>query len=141
MSIRMLLQVFKKPWPPMIGDHDWEVGLYNLRPLWTRYNSWEVVPPMWALRRAQIIAQQYAYGAAKQGRATPEAKPSLQTPSTLDQALRRQFPQEFEVRAAMRLAKQMDPSIERRSDLVAWLEGHGYNVRKDGVNFYAERPA
>ena len=131
---------WRKPWPPQIGDHDWEVGLCNLKALWTKYNSWEVVPPMWSIRRAELIAREYKYSSERQATSGGASKPILPPPTTFAEALARQMPTLFEVRAALRLAKHMAPQIESQTDLIAWLEENRYTVTKQGHTYYAERP-
>ena len=50
----------RKPWPPTKEEADWELDVHNVDRIWNRYDTKEVIAPVWSDQREQIIGQNWS---------------------------------------------------------------------------------
>lgn len=50
----------RKPWPPTKEEADWEMDVYGVDAIWNRYDTKEVIAPVWSDQREQIIGQHWS---------------------------------------------------------------------------------
>jgi len=50
----------RKPWPPTKEEADWELDISNVDAIWNKYDTKEVIAPVWSEQREQIIGQNWA---------------------------------------------------------------------------------
>jgi hypothetical protein len=50
----------RKPWPPTKEEADWKIRVYGVNAIWNRYDTKEVIAPVWSDQREQIIGQHWS---------------------------------------------------------------------------------
>lgn len=107
----------RKPWPPQPDSHDWELILYNTNSMWGTYDTYEIVAPVNAENRDDIIS--HFYEEFDDPEAVQEKGSVLDDvaapPADLDEYLAG-LPKTVSLGRVWRTAKKLDPTIVTRQD-------------------------
>lgn len=145
----------RKIWPPRIGEHDWEYWIGGVNAIWPYYKTNEIQPPIWTARRDEILGEQgWKFGEQPwQGQdGDGDDKESL------EELKETPIPKELEDRAAAALknmvyqaegafpiaryldsARRSIPTIKTSADFGFWLISQGFDVKKDGNQYVAQK--
>lgn len=133
-------------WPPDRNDHDWTMTLHDCRRVFNKYNSNEVIAPIWSRNRANIIAGE-GHRLGDAGGQPPLGKTSLIPSKVQGQAapelrlMARLIRQGsvFTLGPLLNMAQGFMPSITSMETFALWLGEHGWQVRQDRNIWTAER--
>lgn len=128
----------RKPWPPQPNEHDWELVLGGTDQMFGQYDTYEIVPAMYADNRDEYISRLFHEedddeddgGTVVDGIEAPPADYE-EWISTL--------PDGFGVKQMFRTAKKFLPDLESEKAWEKLLEDDGFDVDNKGNRKWAER--
>lgn len=133
-----------RPWPPIIGEHDWEILLYPTDQQFGRYRSNEIIAPVGSEQREYILAEWYEESPGVLE--TPSPSPQMVAPQVVEpgpgewqhlMGLRLPRGRIFRVGAFWQQAQKWGADVSLEG-FTQWLGEQGCSVWKDGRDYLAK---
>lgn len=127
---------YRKPWPPRRWMADKKIQLFYPKSMFGRFNSDEVVAPVYLKNRDEVIAQQWALPSGQE--ADEETGLPAKAPATMEEFVAT-LSGPFNPTAFLHIAKKFDPNIKSKWDFVRALETMGWKRVGEGQDIQMER--
>ncbi len=134
---------FRKPWPPRVGEHDWDTWLFGLKSIHSQYRTDEVVAPVWSEHRQEILEEEGWRFTEEDDAPIPTAEELQQavhgvdTSDLLGMVSRHQGA--WNTRPYLAQAIEQIPSVTDRETFAAWLESVGFRTWRDRSVIWAQK--